>query len=75
MNDYYSNVRQLCELMTIPFHLMGSVMAGYWVGGWIDQQFRIDSCCQVSLMILGLLGGLWESGRVIYRISEKQNKA
>jgi len=73
MSDYYLKVRQVCELTMTPFYLVGGVVVGYWIGGWIDQQFRIAPYFQVSFMVLGLFSGMWESWRVIYRFSESQN--
>lgn len=54
----------LAVAMTVPFLLVGGVVAGYVVGAWIDNRWNTDPYGKAIVMTLGVLA----AGIEIYRM-------
>ena len=67
--------RQVGELTMIPIYLVGGVLIGFWFGGWCDAKFGTAPYAKVVLMLLGALGGMRESWRIVRQISASENGA
>jgi len=73
-NSYvYSKARQIGELTMIPFYLMGGLLLGFWMGGWIDQRFDTDPYLRAVFMVLGLISGARESWRIVRQFAESES--
>ena len=61
---FYSQVKQLGVLTTIPIILLVGPAIGYFLGNWIDRKFLIYPW--VTIIFVGL--GFGASGREITRL-------
>ena len=61
---YLLQLKQIGALTAIPVILFVGPMAGYFVGDWIDRQFRFRPWCAVLFLIFGFVA----SGREIFRL-------
>ena len=63
-NVFYTQVKQLGVLTTIPIILLVGPAIGYFLGNWIDRKFLIYPW--VTILFVGL--GFLASGREIVRL-------
>ncbi len=60
----YSQVKQLGVLTVVPVILLVGPLVGYYIGGWIDQRFRLYPWFTILFLILGFVA----AGREIVRL-------
>ena len=63
-NAFYTQIKQLGLLSTIPIILLVGPAVGYFLGNWIDRKFLIYPW--VTILFVGL--GFLASGREIVRL-------
>ena len=61
---YFSQVKQLAVLTTIPIILLVGPLVGYFAGAWLDRKFQIYPWCTIVFIGLGFLA----SGREVVRL-------
>jgi F0F1-type ATP synthase assembly protein I len=63
-NAFYSQVKQLGVLTTIPILLLVGPLIGFLIGGWIDRKAHIYPWFTIIFVFLGFAA----SGREIFRL-------
>ena len=67
---FYTQVRQLGILTTIPIILLVGPVIGFVIGGWIDRKFHIYPWVTIIFVTLGFVA----SGREIVQILKQVSK-
>jgi ATP synthase protein I len=62
--SFYSQLKQIGVLTTIPIILVAGPVAGFFTGGWIDRKFQSYPWFTILFLFLGL----GASGREIFRL-------
>ena len=63
-NDFYSQVRQLGIVTTVPIILLVGPAIGFWIGGWIDRKTHLYPWFTTLFVLLGFAA----SGREVFRL-------
>ncbi len=63
-NAFYSQVKQLGVLTTIPVILLVGPAVGFFIGGWIDRKTQVYPWFTLLFILLGFLA----AGREIVRL-------
>ena len=61
---FYSQVKQLGILTTVPVILLVGPVVGYLAGSWLDRNFHIYPWLTIVLVLLGFVA----SGREVVRL-------
>lgn len=69
-NAISPQLKQLGALTAIPIILLAGPAVGYFMGSWLDRQFRIYPWFTIALMVLGFVA----SGREIFRLLKEISK-
>ena len=69
-SDFYSQVKQLGVLTTIPIILLAGPVVGFFLGGWIDRQAHTYPWFTITVILLGFVG----SGREVFRLLKQVSK-
>ena len=62
--DAYSQLKQIGVLTTVPIILVAGPIVGYFIGDWVDRQFRFYPWGTILFLVLGFVA----SGREIFRL-------
>ena len=69
-NEFYSQVRQLGIVTTVPIILLVGPAVGFWTGGWIDRKAHSYPWFTILLVLLGFIA----SGREVFRLLKQISK-
>ena len=61
---FYSQVKQLGILTTVPIILLIGPVVGFWIGGWVDRKINTYPWVTIILTLMGFLA----SGREVARL-------
>ena len=61
---FFSQVKQLGVLTTIPIILLVGPLIGFVLGGWLDRKFQIYPWFTIIVVTLGFIA----SGREVFRL-------
>jgi len=61
---FYSQVKQIGALTAVPIILVAGPLAGYFIGNWVDNRFRVYPWCSILFLIMGFVA----AGREIFRL-------
>ena len=67
-NAFYSQVKQLGVLTTIPVILLVGPAVGFLVGGWIDRKTQVYPWFTILFILLGFLAAGREIARLLKQI-------
>ncbi len=71
---FYSQVKQLSVLTTIPIILLAGPVVGFFVGGWFDRKFHLYPWFTIFFAFLGFVAAGREIARLLNQIlKDKQN--
>ena len=70
----YSQLKQLGALTVIPIVLLVGPLVGFFIGGWIDQKFRLYPWFTVLFLILGFVASGREVTRLLKQVLRDENK-
>ena len=73
-DEYYSQVRQLGVLTTIPIILLMGPLVGFWIGGWFDRKFHIYPWVTIIFVVLGFVASAREIIRLLKQISKESDR-
>ena len=65
---FYSQVKQLGVLTTIPIILLVGPAIGFLIGGWIDRKAQVYPWFTILFILLGFLGSGIEVARLLRQI-------
>ena len=71
---YYSQVKQLAILTTIPIILLVGPVVGYFAGSWLDRQFQIYPWLTIVFVSLGFLAAGREVARLLKTVLKSEDK-
>lgn len=67
---FYSQVKQIGVLTTIPIILLVGPTIGFFLGGWVDRKAQVYPWFTIGFILLGFLA----SGREIVRLLKQISK-
>ncbi|GEM_PF-918799 len=67
-NAFYSQVKQLGVLTTIPVILLVGPAVGFLIGGWIDRETQVYPWFTLLFILLGFLAAGREIARLLKQI-------
>lgn len=74
-NAFYSQVKQLGVLTTIPIILLVGPVIGFLVGGWIDRKAHSYPWVTIVFVLLGFVAAGREIVRLLRQVSEESHKS
>ena len=72
---FYSQVKQLGILTTIPIILLTGPAVGFWAGGWIDKKWNIYPWCTAILTLMGFMASGKEVARLLKEALRESDKS
>lgn len=67
-SGFYSQVKQLGVLTTVPIILLVGPAVGYFIGAWIDRKAHIYPWVTIILTALGFIAAAREITRLLKQI-------
>ena len=71
---FYSQVKQLSVLTTVPIILLAGPAVGFFLGSWIDRKANIYPWVTVILTALGFIASVREVFRLLKEIASEDEK-
>ena len=71
---FYSQVRQLSVLTTIPLILLLGPLIGFFAGSWIDNKARMTPWFTILFVGLGFAASGREVARLLKQILKEDNR-
>ena len=71
--SFYSQIRYLGLVTTIPAILLTGPACGYFIGRWLDQKFHFAPWMAVLFSCLGFAASVKEMTKIVKRVSESEN--
>ncbi len=71
---FYSQVKQLGVLTTIPIILLVGPLVGFGIGGWFDRKFQIYPWVTIIFVSLGFVASGREVARLLMQISKDNSR-
>ena len=65
-------VRTLLLVSQLGWRMIGSILAGFGIGLYLDHRFGTKGWFMVPFLLLGIAGGFWSCYRVIVRFFEDE---
>lgn len=72
--EFYSQVKQLGILTTIPIILLAGPAVGFLMGGWIDRKFHIYPWVTIIFVFLGFAASARELARLLKDVLKEDKK-
>ncbi len=73
-NAFYTQVKQLGVLTTIPIILLVGPSIGFFIGSWMDRKFRVYPWVTVLFVTLGFVAAAREVARLLRQVSKDSEK-
>lgn len=56
-----SSRRRMATWMGIPFQMVATIFAGYWLGSWLDEKYEVEkNWWTIGLTLLAVLVSLYQ---------------
>lgn len=71
---FYSQLKQLGVLMTVPMILLAGPVIGFLLGGWVDHKIRVYPWFTIFFIALGFIASAREVARLLRQISKEDKE-
>jgi F0F1-type ATP synthase assembly protein I len=72
---FYSQVRQLGLVTTVPAILLGGPLVGFFLGGWLDRKAHCYPWLTVLFIFFGFAASGIEIAKILREVSSEDKKS